>query len=253
MSEADYRDLLSRSILSLADISAELYRTGALDRTSRDLIRSTIDQLDSSPLFSSPEHREKFLHDFARLDPAPDKPAGAPLKDQERISLSKECDYLRLLMFASGLWAQTHGGAVPSNVSLRPRDVVRTLHTGYGGLTYANVFENMVIVFPSAHSYIDCYDILAELSSVFELTPTTANWVLDFSTLTSMPQILLGSLLSYQIQLQERKRNVYVCWLSHEVVDRTAHLQRAVTLFDLERQGDHYFSKLDDISWQSRT
>ena len=111
-----------------------------------------------------------------------------------------------------------------------------------GDLIYASVEKNVVILFPKINSTAHANQVMAGLLYVWDHTPSGYSWVIDFSMVDNLPLLVLGTLRGYRNQLQDRKADLCMVWVRHDVL-RPEDLRMLTKGFDLSSVGGYLFSR----------
>jgi len=176
---------------------------------------------------------------------------GLPLSATVRERVIQNCEELRLQIMALMLLGSAPNRSdqiLPGNTINRlvtqddEPSPIGPIHHGMGGLTWANVTNSTVILFPRFRSPEQCVDIIAELLGIYEDAGADSDWVIDFSGIDSLPVMVLGSLLAYQKKLASHDRKVYLAWVQPDLLPREA-MKSFSRIFRLHNVGGHLFSE----------
>jgi hypothetical protein len=111
-----------------------------------------------------------------------------------------------------------------------------------GGVKYALVNGNMVILLPTSTTEQECENVVSGLSKIIDETPKDANWLIDCSFLQSFSFLVLGTMLAIEGRLRFRNKQMQLCWLKPSLLPR--HLsERLSTVFNLHTVGGYLFSR----------
>ena len=174
-----------------------------------------------------------------------DSKIGMPLEHADARKLSEIAEEIRVRMVAVSLVSGLGIDALSELLILdsgSPNPWQGTLVHGTGGVTYATLRGFTVILFSEVVSVAQCHEILAELSNIYDKTHLSNSWIFDFSAVTELPIVLLGSLLSYQKQLAAVDKDLLLCWAKPGMFPTEA-LDRFTRLFRLVEVGGHLFSR----------
>lgn len=169
---------------------------------------------------------------------------GQPLSREEKNSLIKDCEAIKIHILAVATWFLAQKGAVPAPTTMAstPNTAIDTgaVTFGLGGLTYTTFQQHMIILFSSIRTTEESFDVIFELSRVYDLTPPNYHWVMDFSGAKELPPNFMHILESYNQQLNRDNRKLLVCWLNPKLLIETD--QELIERLGLVMIGGYYFT-----------
>ena len=118
---------------------------------------------------------------------------------------------------------------------------IGTLKSGSGGLVHALVNDNRIILLPRIVNSSQCHAIYADLLYFYAHDPSNTNWIIDCSSLTELPILLLSNLIAYAHKLRSRGSDLYLCWFKPEFIPAPQR-EKICDFFHLKLSGGYLFS-----------
>lgn len=166
------------------------------------------------------------------------------LRIRELVEAAASCDGARLQMLGLAMALTPNGqGRSEGSTELfsNPSNAVGAITEEQGGLTHAKALGSRVMVLPaegrSSQEYME-----RALQELFEAEGGNNDWILDFSAITHLPLLFLGTLYAYKQDLEQHGRSLYIAWLSPGAL--SPHVIKLTTdAFNLTQVGHALFSK----------
>ena len=202
------------------------------DQSLRAMIKEIEDSLTAYPDFSQ-------LLDFNCGKGRAAKPAALP-EPRELIEAVAE---MRLQLIASTLAVQSRAAETELASVVTEPGVVGTIVHSACGVSSALVGDStMVVLLPNVFAEDYFEDLVAELNSVLERTPTTHEWIVDFSATRGTPRALWGALLMCENRLRFRNKGIRLTFVRPESIPAD-WLARVTRVFSLISVGGHFFTE----------
>ena len=164
------------------------------------------------------------------------------LSERSASAVIEDCDQLRLRILAVTLCANS--GSASDATSCRENVSIGPVLKTYSGLSFAVAGGNIIILLPDMPLVKICDLVAVDLLEVYESNyGRTANWIIDFSVVTSpLPVFFVGILRGYQEQMLKRGRTLTITWMRKTLFEEP-FLSRLQKMFAMASVGGYLFSR----------
>jgi hypothetical protein len=112
------------------------------------------------------------------------------------------------------------------------------------GVLHTTVKNNRIIMLPNHISEENWQKFYVEAFSYYKYTASGANWIMDFSIVSDIPENFWVNIITYNYKLRSLGGELYLCWVHHSILQRQ-NLAGICSFFRLKRIGDFYFSTVN--------
>ena len=189
------------------------------------------------------EEALKNFPDIAQIGTALAAELTSPPVSKEKLQeLKKHCCDLRLHLLAAALSPTLAGEYQPGAVLERDYySTVCVMCSERSGLCHAIVGDTRVIIVPVIAGDYQLHDVYGDLIGLVDFTPPRTNWVIDCSTLDSVPMLMLANLIALTKKLTERSAELSLAWLSPGSL-ATENQDKLCKDLNLKLHSEHLFS-----------
>lgn len=171
------------------------------------------------------------------------------LPPSEALALMDSCDELRfrILAVALGISAKDHIKQAANEAQAESSPIIR----GPGGITYARLGNNLVLLLPRFESRETQEAAMRGLLSIFD-SPwgQRLNWLIDFSSVAHAPPVLFwGVLKTLKKDLERCARAMALTWLRQGLFPPRLGA-KLIAEFKLKPIGGHFFSSPAELAGQ---
>jgi len=165
---------------------------------------------------------------------------------RELAEAAAACDGVRLQMLGLALALSPRGGnsvQEATEVYENPLGAVGAITQEAGGLMHARALGSNVLMVPKETKQQSFQEYMEKvLQELFEAENGSNNWILDFSAITHLSPLFLGTMYAYKKDLGNHGRDLYVAWLCPSALAPSL-LDRTIAAFDLTQVGHSLFSR----------
>ena len=112
-----------------------------------------------------------------------------------------------------------------------------------GGVAHALVGDSRVILLPRIANNEQSHLVYADLLQCFNREASGIKWIVDCSTLTELPILLLSNLIAYTHKLRSKNSDLFLAWFKPEFIPDKQR-DKISDFFHLKLVGGYLFSTL---------
>lgn len=165
---------------------------------------------------------------------------------QELAEAAAACDGVRLQMLGLAMALPQRRNDMETAVTEiyeNPLSAVGAVTQEAGGLMHARALGSNVMMVPKDTRKPNFQEYMETvLQELYETENGSYNWILDFSAITYLSPLFLGTMYAYKQDLKRHGKDLYVAWLSPSALAPSL-TERAMTAFDLTQVGHSLFSR----------